>query len=138
MRPTRNMQPGELLQHNPLIAKSALAKFHKEVFGWTLYVNILEGSAVYAAESALKTWLFALVRNAARQRSRNLRNRMRLWEAIVSSTKDRRFGIHSRHEHCRCGTSHGGDHWHGTGTLRARQTVSGRLPYSEVSMPENK
>jgi len=62
--------------------KAELEKLHSSSFGWalsccrrdpelaeevlqTVYLKILEGKAVYRAESSIKTWLFAVIRKTA-------------------------------------------------------------------------
>lgn len=75
------------LEHNPLITVQALQALHKQSFSWALsccrydrgeaadvlqqsYVHLIEGSARFDGASSLKTWLFAVIRNVARQRAR--------------------------------------------------------------------
>ncbi len=75
------------LEHNPLITVSALQALHEQSYSWALsccrydrgeaadvlqqsYLHLIEGSARFDGASTLKTWLFAVVRNVARQRAR--------------------------------------------------------------------
>ena len=75
------------LEHNPLITVQALQALHEQSFSWALsccrydrgeaadvlqqsYVHLIEGSARFDGASTLKTWLFAVIRNVARQRAR--------------------------------------------------------------------
>ena len=78
------------LEHNRSISRQALAALHEAGFAWALsltayddqaaedvmqqtYVALLEGSARYDERSSLKTWLFAVIRNCARQHIRRQR-----------------------------------------------------------------
>ncbi|HSD75190.1 MAG TPA: sigma-70 family RNA polymerase sigma factor [Steroidobacteraceae bacterium] len=75
------------LEHNPLITVQALQALHEQSYSWALsccrydrgeaadvlqqsYVHLIEGSARFDGDSTLKTWLFAVIRNVARQRAR--------------------------------------------------------------------
>ncbi len=75
------------LEHNPLITVQALQALHEQSYSWALsccrydrgeaadvlqqsYVHLIEGSARFDGASTLKTWLFAVIRNVARQRAR--------------------------------------------------------------------
>ena len=75
------------LDHNPLITVQALQALHEQSYSWALsccrydrgeaadvlqqsYVHLIEGSARFDGASTLKTWLFAVIRNVARQRAR--------------------------------------------------------------------
>lgn len=81
------------LAANPRITPGALAELHADGFGWALtltrgrwdeaedvlqtaYLLIYEGRARFAGRAALKTWLFGVIRNVARNRwKRALRRR---------------------------------------------------------------
>lgn len=75
------------LEHNPLITVQAVQALHEQSYSWALsccqydrgeaddvlqqsYVHLIEGSARFDGASTLKTWLFAVIRNVARQRAR--------------------------------------------------------------------
>ena len=75
------------LEHNPLITVQALQALHEQSYSWALsccrydrgeaadvlqqsYLHLIEGSARFDGDSTLKTWLFAVIRNVARQRAR--------------------------------------------------------------------
>lgn len=75
------------LEHNPLITVQALQALHDQSYSWALsccrydrgeaedvlqqtYAYLMEGSARFEGASTLKTWLFAVIRNVARQRAR--------------------------------------------------------------------
>ncbi len=75
------------LEHNPLISVQALQALHDQSYSWALsccrydrgeaedvlqqtYGLLIEGSARFEGASTLKTWLFAVIRNVARQRAR--------------------------------------------------------------------
>ncbi|HEY4646419.1 MAG TPA: sigma-70 family RNA polymerase sigma factor [Steroidobacteraceae bacterium] len=75
------------LEHNPLITVQALQALHDQSFSWAVsccrydrgeaadvlqqtYTHLIEGSARFDGASSLKTWLFAVIRNVARQRAR--------------------------------------------------------------------
>lgn len=93
-------KPHDPLPGNPKVSRQALGDLHAAAYGWALsradfdqaeaqdilqnvYVLILEGKASFRGESALKTWLFALIQNVARSRRRRLRNRARAWLAVA-------------------------------------------------------
>lgn len=83
--------PGEpRLRHNPLIDPRELEQLHDQCFSWALtctrghrseaedvlqmtYLAIVEGRARFDGGSGLKTWMFAVIRNQARSRSRQIR-----------------------------------------------------------------
>jgi RNA polymerase sigma-70 factor, ECF subfamily len=86
------------LEHNPLITVQALQALHEQAYSWALsccrydrgeaadvlqqsYVQLIEGSARFDGASTLKTWLFAVIRNVARQRAR----RHLLWKRWFST-----------------------------------------------------
>lgn len=75
---------------NPQEARIHLEQMHEESFGWALhvcsndrslaedvlqtaYLKILEGKALYEERSEFKTWLFAVIRNTAREQFRKRR-----------------------------------------------------------------
>ena len=78
------------LEHNPGVSRRALAALHQGAFGWALsltgydaqvaeevmqqaYLALVDGSARFDGESSLKTWLYAVIRNAARRHQRRHR-----------------------------------------------------------------
>jgi RNA polymerase sigma factor (sigma-70 family) len=91
--------PGEhRLRHNPLIDPRELEQLHDQCFSWALtctrghrneaedvlqttYLAIVEGNAHFDGGSSLKTWMFAVIRNQARSRSRRIRT------ALLSLTR---------------------------------------------------
>jgi RNA polymerase sigma-70 factor (ECF subfamily) len=75
------------LEHNPLITVQALQALHDQSYSWAVsccrydrgeaadvlqqaYTHLIEGSARFDGTASLKTWLFAVIRNVARQRAR--------------------------------------------------------------------
>ncbi len=86
------------LEQNPLITVQALQALHGQSYSWALaccrydrgeaadvlqqsYVHLIDGSARFDGASTLKTWLFAVIRNVARQRARRHLLSMRLFSA---------------------------------------------------------
>ena len=86
------------LEHNPLISVQALQALHDKSYSWALsccrydrgeaadvlqqtYTHLIEGSARFEGASTLKTWLFAVIRNVARQRARRYLLSLRLFSA---------------------------------------------------------
>jgi RNA polymerase sigma-70 factor (ECF subfamily) len=82
------------LEHNPGISRQALAALHEGAFGWALsltgydaqaaedvmqqaYLALVDGSARFDGGSSLKTWLYAVIRNAARRQQRRHRHEAR-------------------------------------------------------------
>ena len=78
------------MRHNPLIDPRELEQLHVQCFSWALtctrgqrseaedvlqmtYLAIIEGRARFDGASSLKTWMFAVIRNQARSRSRQVR-----------------------------------------------------------------
>ncbi|XOV82010.1 MAG: RNA polymerase sigma factor [bacterium] len=78
----------DALPNNPHITRSELSELHNGAWRWALhqvdgdhhaaddvmqsvYVMLLEGQARYDNRASLKTWLYAVVRNAARRYRRN-------------------------------------------------------------------
>ncbi len=89
------MRDADALENNPAITRSALEAIHSQVFGWALsrcnydrsaaedlvqqtYVELLSGRARFRGDSALSTFVFAVVQNLARGRSRRIARRLRL------------------------------------------------------------
>lgn len=87
------------LEHNPGISRRALAALHEGAFGWALsltgydaqaaedvmqqaYLALVDGSARFDGESSLKTWLYAVIRNAARRHQRRKRQEARHMTAL--------------------------------------------------------
>jgi len=94
------MRDGDALENNPNVSRSALEAIHGQVFGWALsrcnydhaiaedlvqqaYVELLSGRARFDARSALKTFVFGVVQNLARSRTRRLATRLRLVKSYV-------------------------------------------------------
>ena len=82
------------LEHNRNISRRALADLHEGAFGWALsltsydaqaaedvmqqaYLALVDGSARFDGEASLKTWLYAVIRNAARRHQRQHRREAR-------------------------------------------------------------
>ena len=82
------------LEHNRRISRQALADLHEGAFGWALsltgydaqaaedvmqqaYLALVDGSARFDGEASLKTWLYAVIRNAARRHQRRHRQEAR-------------------------------------------------------------
>ena len=89
------MRDSDVLENNPHVSRSALEAMHGQVFGWALsrcnyeqavaedlvqqaYVELLTGKARFDGASSLKTFVFAVVQNLARNRFRRLASRLRL------------------------------------------------------------
>ena len=89
------MRDSDVLENNPQISRSALEAMHGQVFGWALsrcnfeqavaedlvqqaYMELLTGKARFDGESSLKTFVFAVVQNLARNRFRRIASRLRL------------------------------------------------------------
>lgn len=85
------------LDNNPGVSREALAALHEGAFGWALsltggrtnaaedvmqqaYLSIVDGTARFDGHASLKTWLYAVIRNAARHQLRRERLE-RLWIA---------------------------------------------------------
>lgn len=75
------------MQHNPLIDEQALAALHMDVWDWALfqcrydrdraadtlqvsYLKVVSGTARFQGRSALRTWLFGVVRLTALEQAR--------------------------------------------------------------------
>ncbi|MCG8433792.1 MAG: RNA polymerase sigma factor [Gammaproteobacteria bacterium] len=87
------------------VSAKELAALHKEAFQWALhltgydaaeaedlvqtaYLRVLDGSAIFRGESALKTWLFAIIRNVGRELDRSKERRrhlLRTWGNALSA-----------------------------------------------------
>jgi RNA polymerase sigma factor (sigma-70 family) len=96
--------PGEpRLRHNPLIDPRELEQLHDQCFSWALtctrghrseaedvlqmtYLAIMEGRAHFGGESSLKTWMFAVIRNQARSRSRQIRYALQSLSRIAAAS----------------------------------------------------
>ena len=89
------MRDSDVLENNPQVSRSALEAMHGQVFGWALsrcnyeqvvaedlvqqaYVELLTGKARFDGESSLKTFVFSVVHNLARNRFRRIASRLRL------------------------------------------------------------
>jgi len=89
------MRDSDVLENNPQVSRSALEAMHGQVFGWALsrcnfeqvvaedlvqqaYVELLTGKARFDGESSLKTFVFSVVQNLARNRYRRIASRLRL------------------------------------------------------------
>jgi len=94
------MRDSDVLENNPQVSRSALEAIHGQVFGWALsrcnyeqmvaedlvqqaYMELLTGKARYEGHSSLKTFVFSVVQNLARNRFRRLATRMRLVQQAV-------------------------------------------------------
>ena len=98
--------PGEpRLRHNPLIDPRELEQLHVQCFSWALtcvrgqrseaedvlqmtYLAIIEGRARFNGTSSLKTWMFAVIRNQARSRSRQIRYALQSLSRIATFAAD--------------------------------------------------
>jgi RNA polymerase sigma-70 factor (ECF subfamily) len=98
--------PGEpRLRHNPLVDPRELEQLHDQCFSWALtctrgrrseaedvlqmtYLAIMEGHARFGGESSLKTWMFAVIRNQARSRSRRVRYALRSLSRMATLAAD--------------------------------------------------
>ena len=89
------MRDSDVLDNNPHVSLSALEAMHSQVYGWALsrcgfehtvaedlmqqaYVELLSGNARFNNKSSLRTFVFAVVQNLARNRFRRLATRLRL------------------------------------------------------------
>ncbi len=89
------MRDSDALDNNPHVSRSALEAIHSQVFGWALsrcdfdamaaedlmqqaYVELLAGTARFDNRSSLKTFVFGVVQNLARNRYRRLTSRLGL------------------------------------------------------------
>ena len=98
------MRDSDVLENNPQVSRSALEAMHGQVFGWALsrcnyeqvvaedlvqqaYIELLTGKARFDGESSLKTFVFSVVHNLARNRFRRLASRLRLVQ-LAAPTDD--------------------------------------------------
>ena len=89
------MRDSDALENNPHVSRSALEAIHGQVFGWALsrcgfdhavaedlmqqaYVELLSGNARFDNKSSLKTFVFSVVQNLAKNRFRRIATRLRL------------------------------------------------------------
>ena len=89
------MREHDALEHNPQVSRQALEALHGQLYGWALsrcgydeveawdlmqtaYVEILSGRARFDNKSTLKTFVFGIVQNLARNRLRQVAIRLRL------------------------------------------------------------
>ncbi len=99
------MTDSDVLANNPHVSRSALEAMHGQVFGWALsrcnyeqtvaedlvqqaYVELLTGKARFDGASSLKTFVFAVVQNLARNRYRRAASRLRLAGALQAEAGD--------------------------------------------------
>lgn len=92
------MRADDAIDHNPEISRAALAGLHSELFSWCLYlcrhnradgedlmqqvyVELLAGSARFDGRATLKTFVFGVASQLARNRYRRLARRLRLLAA---------------------------------------------------------
>jgi RNA polymerase sigma factor (sigma-70 family) len=95
------MREHDALDKNPHVSKTALEALHGQLFGWALsrcgyddataedlmqqaYVELLSGRARFDNRSTLKTFVFGVVQNLARNRFRRQNTRLRLIDAFAS------------------------------------------------------
>ncbi len=95
------MRDGDALENNPHVSRCALEAIHSQVFGWALsrcrfdhtaaedlvqqaYVELLSGRARFDNKSSLKTFVFAIVQNLAKNRYRRLVSRLRLAKQLAA------------------------------------------------------
>jgi RNA polymerase sigma-70 factor (ECF subfamily) len=89
------MRDSDALENNPQVSRSALEAIHSQVYGWALsrcgfdhtaaedlvqqaYVELLSGKALFDSRSSLKTFVFSVVQNLAKNRFRRIAARLRL------------------------------------------------------------
>jgi len=99
------MRDSDVLDNNPHVSRSALEAMHGQVFGWALsrcnyeqavaedlvqqaYVELLTGKARFDGASSLKTFVFAVVQNLARNRFRRAASRLRVANELRAETAD--------------------------------------------------
>lgn len=104
------MRDSDVLDKNPHISRSALEAIHDQVFGWALsrcdydraaaedlvqqsYVELLTGKAKFEERSTLKTFVFAVIQNLAKNRYRRMASRMRLVTAMAQDAGDVRGSV---------------------------------------------
>ncbi len=88
------MRDSDVLEKNPYISRAALEAIHSQLYGWALsrcdfdnaaaedlmqqaYVEMLSGSARFDKKSSLKTFVFSVVQNLARNRYRRVLSRLK-------------------------------------------------------------
>jgi RNA polymerase sigma-70 factor (ECF subfamily) len=103
------------LRHNPLIDPRELEQLHDQCFSWALtctrghrseaedvlqmtYLAIVEGKAHFAGGSSLKTWMFAVIRNQARSRSRRIRSALLSLSRVAAFAADEQGSTESHPE----------------------------------------
>jgi RNA polymerase sigma-70 factor (ECF subfamily) len=89
------MRDSDVLDNNPHVSRSALEAMHGQVFGWALsrcnyeqvvaedlvqqaYMELLTGRAQFDGKASLKTFVFAVVQNLARNRFRRRARHLQL------------------------------------------------------------
>lgn len=99
------MRDSDVLENNPHVSLLALEAMHSQVYGWALsrcgfdhtaaedlmqqaYVELLSGNARFNNKSSLKTFVFGVVQNLARNRFRRLATRLRLVRQHAAMTVD--------------------------------------------------
>lgn len=99
------MRDSDVLDNNPHVSRSALEAMHGQVFGWALsrcnyeqavaedlvqqaYVELLSGKARFDGASSLRTFVFAVVQNLARNRYRKMSSRLRLAGELRAESGD--------------------------------------------------
>ncbi len=99
------MRDSDVLDNNPHVSRSALEAMHGQVFGWALsrcnyeqavaedlvqqaYVELLTGKARFDGASSLKTFVFAVVQNLARNRYRKVASRLRIAGELQAEAAD--------------------------------------------------
>ena len=99
------MRDNDVLENNSHISRSALEAIHDQVFAWALsrcdyeravaedlvqqaYVELLTGKAKFERRSSLKTFVFSVVQNLARNRFRRAASRLRLVDEMQRNTID--------------------------------------------------
>ena len=98
------------MRHNPLIDPRELEQLHVQCFSWALtctrgqrseaedvlqmtYLAIIEGRARFDGASSLKTWMFAVIRNQARSRSRQVRYVLQSLGRIAAFAADEQASV---------------------------------------------
>lgn len=96
------MREHDALERNPHVSRKALEALHGQLYGWALsrcgynapeaqdvmqqaYVEVLSGRARFDNKSALKTFMFGVVNNLARNSMRRMVTRLRLVSAYAES-----------------------------------------------------
>ena len=126
------MREHDALERNPHVSRKALEALHGQLYGWTLsrcgydaaeaqdlmqqaYLEVLSGRARFDNKSTLKTFMFGVVHNLARNSMRRLAARLRLVSAYAQSESTQPQGHdHADHsEHARV--------WKAVASLPGRQ-----------------